>query len=176
MAVAVGLFAANMLAVAVAEAPTVTPTRTLAVQGVANIPIGQDDDATTATAVYREASAAAVADGQSKASFLASKVGAALVQVQTVTEDGGYIECTAIGEASYAEYEGEQPDFGNAPQLVGTAAPAATATPRSRRTAAVAPAAAPKAKRKKRKHTTAKQATAGNCKLYAQVSLVYAIG
>ncbi|HEV2974929.1 MAG TPA: hypothetical protein VGX69_08005 [Solirubrobacteraceae bacterium] len=168
---AVGLFAANMLGVAVAEAPTSTTARTLAVQGVAVLPIGQSDNAAAATAVYREAMAAAVTDGQSKAAFLAGKVGATPTQVQNVVEDGGYIQCTAPGESGYAQYEGEEPDFGSAPQTV-VAAPAATA----RSSVGVAAPLAAKPKRKKGKRPTAKRAVAGSCKLTAQVSLVYTIG
>lgn len=170
VAVAAVLFAASMLGVAVAEAPTGTPPRTIAVQGVANVPIGQNDNAQAATAVYREAMAAAVGDGQSKASFLAGKVTASLGPVQTVIEDGGYISCRGGGgETGYAEYEGEQPDFGSRPVpgvAVGVAAPLR------------APAARPvqRAKRRKRRSPAARKATVGSCTLTAQVSLVYTIG
>jgi uncharacterized protein YggE len=173
LAVAATLFAANMLGVAVAEAPTVTSLRTIAVQGVATLPIGQSDKAAEATAVYREASAAAIADGQSKAAFLASKVGGTLSAVQSVVEDGGYINCTASGETEYAEYEGEEPDFGYGRQTnVGAVVPTSAVAPKQS-ASGVAPK--PKLKHRKRKHTTAKKAAAGACKLQAQVSLVYAI-
>lgn len=170
VAVAAVLFAASMLGVAVAEAPTVTPPRTIGVQGVANLPIGQADNVQAATAVYREAMAAAVADGQAKASFLAGKVSAALGAVQSVAEDGGYISCSGGGESGYAQYEGEQPDFGSAPGprlLAGAAAPATTS-------AGVTHARTPK--RRKRKTPKAKKAATASCTLTAQVSLVYAIG
>jgi hypothetical protein len=168
VAVAAVLFAASMLGVAVAEAPTGTPPRTIGVQGVANLPIAQGDNAQAATAVYREAMAAAVADGQSKASFLAGKVSATLGAVQTVTEDGGYIWCRG-GESGYAEYEGEQPDFGSGPQpgvVAGAAAPVR------------APASRPvrRTKRRRRRAPAAHKATAGSCTLTAQVSLAYTIG
>lgn len=175
LAVVATLFAANMLGVAVAEAPTVTSLRTIGVQGVATLPIGQSDKAAEATAVYREASAAAVADGQSKAAFLASKVGGTLSAVQSVVEDGGYINCTASGETEYAEYEGEEPDFGYGRQSnVGAVLPTSAAAPSKESASGVAPK--PKLKHRKRKHTTAKKAAAGSCKLQAQVSLIYAIG
>ena len=116
IAIAAGLFAANMLGVAVAEAPTGTPLRTVSVQGTATVPIGQSASAAAATAVYREGMAGAVADGQSKAAFLAGKLSATLGAVQSVAEAGGYINCTGGPEGGYAEYEGEQPDFGYAPQ------------------------------------------------------------
>lgn len=170
LAVAIGLFAANMLGVAVAEAPTGTATRTVSVQGIANLPIGQSDSAAEATNVYREAMAAAVNDGQSKASFLATKVGATASQIQSVVEDGGYIQCTAPGESSYAQYEGEEPDFGSAPRALVAAPSAASASPA---VGVAAPGARPKHKRKRAK---AKRAVAGSCKLTAQVSLVYTLG
>jgi hypothetical protein len=174
LAVVAALFAANMLGVAVAEAPTVTALRTISVQGVATLPIGQNDKAAEATAVYREATGAAIADGQSKAAFLAGKVGGAVATVQSVVEDGGYINCTAAGETEYAEYEGEEPDFGYGRQTnVGAAVPLSAAAPSKESASGVA--RKPKLKHKRR-HATAKKAAAGSCKLQAQVSLIYAIG
>jgi hypothetical protein len=172
VAVVVALFAANMLGVAVAEAPTTTALRTVSVQGVATVPIGQADNAAQATAVYREAQSGAVADGQSKAGFLAGKVTASLAQVQSVVEDGGFIDCTAAGETEFADYEGAEPDFGNAPQPN-------VATPLSASSVAGQSSPVPhkaKLKPKKRKHTTARKAAAGTCKLTADVSLIYALG
>ncbi len=172
LVLAAALFAASMLGVAVAEAPTVAPTRTVSVQGVAMLPVAQNANASTATGVYREAMAAAVSDAQGKASFLASKAGATVTQVQSIAEEGGYIECRAPGEPSYAEYEGEQPDFGSAPRLLnGVAAPAAS-SPAQPTVGTVRPATP---KKKKRKLPTAKRAVAASCTLSAQVSLVYAI-
>jgi hypothetical protein len=172
LAVVAALFAANMLGVAVAEAPTVTPLRTISVEGVATVPIGQLDKLVEATAVYREGQAAAVADAQGKAAFLAGKIGGTVSTVQSVVEDGGYINCTASGETEYAEYEGEEPDFGSAPQPnVG----AAMLTNKSAPASATAPAKA-KLKHRKRKRTTAKKTAVGTCKLKAQVAVIYAIG
>jgi hypothetical protein len=165
------LFAASMLGVAVAEAPTAAPVRTISVEGTATLPIGQSDSVAAATAVYREGMSAAVADGQSKASFLAGKVAATPGAVQSVVEDGGYISCTGGDESNYAEYEGEQPDFGSAP-APGVASPVAAAAPVK---AAAGVTHATKTKRSKRKHPQAKKASAGTCTLTAQVSLVYAI-
>jgi hypothetical protein len=175
IAAAAGLFAASMLGVAIAEAPTGTPLRTVSVEGVAELPIGQADNAAAATSVYREAMAAAVADGQTKASFLAGKVGAALGPVQTVSEGGGYISCTGAGENGYAEYEGEQPDFGSSPRAVAPLAANAPAVAPAHRT--TAPTRAKKRKRRRHKHPTAKAAavTSVTCKLSTQVSLVYTI-
>ncbi len=174
-AVVAALFAANMLGVAVAEAPTVTALRTISVQGVATLPIGQNDKAAEATAVYREATGAAIADGQSKAAFLAGKIGGAASTVQSVVEDGGYINCTAAGETEYAQYEGEEPDFGFGHQTnVGATVPASAATPNKEVSAGAVQK--PKLKHRKRKRATAKKAAAGSCKLQAQVSLIYAIG
>jgi hypothetical protein len=170
IAVVAALFAANMLGVAVAEAPTTgTLLRTVSVEGTATLPIGQGDSAAAATAVYREGMAAAVTDGQSKAAFLASKLGATLGAAQSVAEGGGDINCTG-GPESYVEYEGEQPDFGSARPNVVT--PAAAVLP-SKAAAGVTRGA--KRKRAKRRHPKAKQATAVSCKLTAQVSLIYTI-
>jgi hypothetical protein len=165
---AAGFFAASMLGVAVAEAPTSTPLRTISVQGIATLPLGRQDNAAAATAVYREGMAGAVADGQSKAGFLAGKASATLGPVQSVVEGGGYITCTD-GESGYAEYEGEQPDFGSAPQPGG--APVFAAAPK----AAAGVPLRPISRRRKRKHPVAKKAAAATCTLTAQVSLVYAI-
>jgi predicted RecA/RadA family phage recombinase len=90
-----GFLLANMLGVAVAEAPAPTAPRTISVEGVASVPIGQADNAASATAVYRQGMAGAVADGQSKAEFLAGKVSATLGAVQSLGEGGGEISCTA---------------------------------------------------------------------------------
>ncbi len=187
VAVVAGLFAANMLGVAVAEAPTSTSTtttsptstppttlpRTISVTGVATKPIGQFDNASEATAVYREAMAEAVVDGQSKAGFLAEKVGATLGAVQSVVEGGGSIGCTGSGgeeESSYAEYQGEQPDFGDAT----SAAPARAAAPEAAHGVAK-PTVKPKARKRKRSTPRPKRRRPASCKLSAQVSLVYAI-
>ncbi len=181
-AVVAGLLAANMLGVASAEAPTTTttttsattapvPPRTVSVQGVASVPIGQSANASTATAVYREGMAAAEADGQNKAEFMTGKAGAALGSVQSITEGGGYIQCTANEESVNAEYQGEQPDFGSPPSVlpVGVREGAATATP---------PPGTPKPAvkhRKKRRAPSAKRAAVTTCRLTADVSLTYAI-
>ncbi len=173
LAVLAVLFAASMLGVATAEAPTVTTLRTISVEGVAKLPIGQSDSAAEATSVYREATAAAIADGQSKASFLAGKVGGNVATVQSVVEDGGYINCTASGETEYAEYAGEEPDFGSGRQsTVGAVVPTNAVAPSSQ----ASPVHKAKLKHRKPKHTTAKKAAVGTCKLQAQVSLIYAIG
>jgi Protein of unknown function (DUF541) len=165
------LFAASMLGVAVAEAPTSTPLRTVSVEGIANTPIAQTANAAAATAVYREAMASAVTDGQSKAAFLVEKAGATLGPVQNVTESGGYIWCRGGTEQESAEYEGEQPDFG-AGQERGFATPESAAAAAPSVTKQKAPVVR---KRKKVKHPVAKQAAVGSCTLTAQVSLIYTI-
>jgi Protein of unknown function (DUF541) len=166
MTLAAGLFAANMLGVAVAEAPTVTPGRTVSVEGVANVPIAQGENAAGANAVYRQGMAAAVADAQNKAEFLASKLGGTLGAVQSIAEGGGNIECTGtVSEEGYARYEGEQPDFGtSSPRVV--AAPLAASRPATVRR---------KTPAKRKKRTTAKKATAASCTLSTNVSLVYTL-
>jgi hypothetical protein len=171
--VAAGLFAASMLGVAVAEAPTPTPLRTVSVQGVATLPIGQFDDAATATAVYREGMAAAVTDGQSKAGFLAGKVGGTLATVQSVVEGGGYISCIGGDESSYAEYGGVEPDFGSAPQPAVAAPLAASSAPAKGSSAPAVRRLRPK--RVTHKRPVAKKAAAVTCTLTAQVSLIYAL-
>ncbi len=168
-------FAANMLSVAVAEAPTVTPLRTVSVEGVATLPIGQFADGPTATAVYREAMAAAVTDAQGKASFLAGKIGGTVAAVQSVVEGGGYINCSS-GEESYVEYGGVEPDFGTASAPSVTNTVSATSAPAKEESSA-RPVRRLKPKHpKKRKAPVAKKATAVGCTLTAQVSLVYALG
>jgi hypothetical protein len=163
--VTAGLFAANMLGVAIAETTTVPPSRTISVQGTADVPIPQHDSAEAATAVYRQAMAAAVLDAQSKATFLAEKTATTLGGAQSVVEGGGYINCSG-GEGEYSEYEGGQPDFGSGPQPVRAVAPVASAAPIVRRA---------KTRHPKRRRTVAKKATAASCTLSAQVALVYAI-
>jgi hypothetical protein len=165
IAVAAGLVAANMLGVAAAEAPTTTPVRTVSVEGVATVPIGQYAKLAEATAVYRQGMAVAIADGQSKAEFLAIKSGATLGSVQSIVEGGGSIGCSDGEEESYVEYRGEQPDFGSPTESVSPLR--AVAAP----TAAVGK---PVAKRHK-KRRSAKKANAASCTLSTQVSLVYAI-
>jgi hypothetical protein len=172
---AAALFAASMLGVAVAEAPTVSSLRTVNVEGVATLPIPQNADAATASGTYHQAMAAAVDDGKVKAEVLAGKIAGALGAVQTITEDGGEIECSSGGE-EYEPYEGERPDFGSARgsnQVLGASAPSAASAP------AVRPLASKRAgakKHRKRKHPTARKATAPGCKLTAQVSLAYLLG
>lgn len=174
LAAAVALFAASMLGTAVAEAPTTTSLRTVSVEGVAIVPIAQSADGPTANAAYRQAMAAAVSDGQAKAEFLTGKVGAALGAVQNVTEGGGEVECTN-GEGDYEPYEGERPDFGNAPSgtPVYAAPDAAASAPRSAPAEPKHPAAK---KRRKHKRPVAKKASTPGCKLSAQVALLYVIG
>lgn len=162
--------AAGMLGVASGEGPSAS-ARTLAVQGTGTVPIGARDDAASATSTYREGAAKALADAQTKASFLASKAGVTITAVQSLAEEGGYIECSSP-TSEYAEYEGQQPDFGyaSAPTVVGVAgaaAPAASAAPSKR------VSHRPKVKKKR---PTAKKASVTSCNLTAQVSVVYALG
>jgi hypothetical protein len=169
MAVVAGLVVANMIGVAAAEAPTATtPVSTVSVEGVATVPIAQDANLATATSIYRDAMAAAFTDGQSKAEFLSSKAGATLGSVQSIIEGGGYIGCTGGEESDYVEYEGEQPDFGSPAVSVSpveAAAKAAPSTPKVHK---------PAVKRRK-KHPSAKKASATACTLSTQISLAYAI-
>jgi len=161
------LVAAGALGVADAEAPVVSPTRTVSVQGVATVPVAQSANAATATAAYRVGMAAAIADGQSKAEFLAGKAGATLGGVQGIAENGGYISCQASEEAGGGEYLGEQPDFGSSGGSVSpvrVSAPAKKAPAKPRRTTS-----------RPRKSPAAKKASVTTCTLSTQVALVYAI-
>jgi hypothetical protein len=175
-AVAIGALAAvGVLGVAGAETtttattpPASAPLRIVSVQGVASAPVAPEANAATATAVYRQAMASAVTDGQSKAQYLAEKAGATLGAVQSIAEGGGGIECP--GEE---EYVGEQPDFGYASSggevFAGTSAPA-LARPR-------APGARkPIAKPHKKKKRSAKAAGSATCTLSTQVALSYQLG
>jgi predicted RecA/RadA family phage recombinase len=171
----VALAVVSMLGVASAEAPTgSTSARTLSVEGVGTLPVESHDSAAAATAVYREGMAKALVDGQSKAAFLAEKSGAALGAVVSIVEGGGYIECTGT-DTEYAEYEGEQPDFGQGvqPSSVSTAAPEAATSPAKEESAS---RVSHKPKRKKKHAVAKKSSVAASCTLTANVSLVYAIG
>jgi hypothetical protein len=161
------LVAASMLGVAAAEAPTTTPARTVNVQGVATVPIDTAANASQANAAYRQGMAAAVSDGQGKAEFLAGKAGAALGPVQSIVEEGGYISCTG-GEEQYAEYRGEQPDFGSSQRSVAPLSGASSPT--------VAPHARLPHRRHPARRQGAKTAAAVSCALRTQVSLSYALG
>jgi hypothetical protein len=168
------LVAANAIGVAVAEAPTTATLRTVSVEGVGTLPIAQNANAETATNVYRQAMAAAVADGQVKAAFLTGKVGATLGAAQSLSEDGGEIECSSGGgEAEWEPYQGEQPDFGRARGVQAVAVAPAAASPTMSSGAA---RRVPAKRRRRHRRPLAKKATAPGCKLSAQVSLVYVIG
>jgi len=176
LAAVAALVIANMIGTAVAEAPTTTTLRTVSVEGIGSQPIAQNADAATATGVYRQAMAAAVTDGQAKAEFLTGRVGATLGAAQTITEDGGEIECSSGGEEGWESYKGEQPDFGSA----RNAGQVLSSTHESSSSETSAPASAIKRKsskrHKKHKRPVAKKATAPGCKLTAQVSLAYLMG
>lgn len=177
LAAMAALVIANMIGTAVAEAPTTTTLRTVSVEGVGTQPIAQNADAATATGVYRQAMAAAVTDGQSKAEFLTGKVGATLGAAQTITEDGGGIECSSGGEEGWAPYQGEQPDFGsarNAGQVLSSSASPTAASSPSKESSAVKRTSGKR--HRKHKRPVAKKATAPGCKLTAQVSLAYIMG
>jgi hypothetical protein len=120
----------------------------------------------TANGVYRQALAAALADGRSKAEFLASNVSAALGPVQSLAEGGGYITCTA-SDGSYEEYEGQQPDFPSSQVGVGVLGAASPALGR--------PVVGHRLARS-RHRSTAHKATAPGCTLRASVSVSYQIG
>jgi hypothetical protein len=167
--VACGLVADGLLGVATAETPTGPTTavtslqRTVSVQGVASEPLASEASAATATSVYRQAMAAAVADGQSKAQFLTEKAAATLGPVQSLAEGGGSIECPGD-----VEYTGGQPDFGFA---TGGGIVRAESLPATSRP--VPAAGRPVKKRKPHRRSKAKKSAAGTCTLSTQVALVY---
>jgi hypothetical protein len=160
----VGLLAAGALGIAGgAETPAPTPTapqRTVSVEGVAGVPVASEASAEAANAAYRQAMAAAIADGQGKAQFLAEKSGGTLGAVQSVSEGGGYIQCP--GEL---EYQGAQPDFGQGAPVIsaGRAVAAPRAVVHARRVS------------RHRKRRRARKAIAQTCALSTQVALVYAL-
>ena len=166
------LVAASMLGGAAAETTGGgAPVRTVAVGGVASAPLAQGASAASATAVYRQALAAAITDGQAKAEFLAGKVGATLGAAQSVAEGGGSISCTGEPGSEgtrYVAYEGEEPDF-PAGGFVPGVGPVAAAAP-----AVGAPV--PRKLRRRRHRTTAHRAAAVTCTLQAHVSLSYQLG
>jgi hypothetical protein len=176
---AVGAVAAA-LGVASAEGPAGSAApRQISVEGTATVPIGVKDSAAAATTVYREAQAKALGDGAAKAAFLAEKLGVALGVATTTVEQGGYIECSGTVD-EYAEYEGEEPDFGYALQPAsgsssGSAVPLAASPSKEG-------ASNPVRHRPKRKPTpkpAAKKASrnvASGCNLTADVALIYAAG
>jgi hypothetical protein len=170
-ATAAALVAASMLGIASAEAPTTPPVRTVSVSGVAIVPVAQGASAAVATAAYRQAMAAAVADGQAKAEFLVGRAGATLAAVQSIAEGGGYISCTGAEGSGYTEYQGEQPDFGSPPFAVATAQAKTNAVGG----APVPVVHKPVTKRRKARKPVAKGATVNGCTLSTQVALVYAI-
>lgn len=97
-ATAAGLIAASVLGTATAQSPVSGPPRTVAVQGSASAAISSAADGDAANSAYRQGLVAAVSDGQSKAAFLAGRVGGGLGPVQSVSEGGGYIDC---GDGDY---------------------------------------------------------------------------
>lgn len=165
--VAVALIAASVLGVAGAEttttssAPAAAPLRTVSVQGVAGAPLEPTASSATADSVYRQAMAAAIADGQSKAQFLAEKVGATLGAVQSVGEGSGSIECP-----NEEEYQGAQPDWGSG---------SSSYTPEPLVASAKGSVKAPTVKKphKHRKRATAHKANVEPCTLSTQIALVY---
>lgn len=164
---ALGLIGAGVLGTATAQSPVPSPPRTVAVQGSGHVAIDSAAGADAANGAYRQGLAAAVSDGQSKASFLAGRAGATLGAVQSVIEGGGYIDCGA------GDYTGVQPDFGSGPSGVAVSSSGvASSAPAPRRTSSTPPAT----RKKKRRRRKAIARTASTCTLNAQVSLAYTLG
>jgi hypothetical protein len=164
-----------------------TPLRAVTVQGLGSAPIAQGASATEADAAYRQALAAAIAEGQGKAEFLATKAGASLGTVQTIAEEGGSVQCSEGEANSYVEYTGAQPDFGFAP-LRPIVAAGTTTTPAPARGAPMPSSGRhpkrgrPKRSRHHRGHSLkhrrprAHKAAAASCTVSAQIALSYALG
>lgn len=166
LAGAVMVFAAEAETTGSSTPQTSAPMRTVSVEGVATVSVASAASAEAAIAAYRQAMAAAIADGQGKAQFLAEKAGATVGQVQSIGEGGGYISC-----ASGVEYEGAQPDFGasRGPVFAASAAPTSKGS--------VAPVAVHKpTKHHRRRRRGAKKAAAESCTLSAEVALSYQMG
>jgi len=164
-AATIGLIGASVLGTATAQSPVPSPPRTVSVQGSGNAAIDSSAGGDSANAAYRQGLLAAVSDGQSKAAFLAGRVGGTLGAVQSVSEGGGYIDC---GDG---DYTGVQPDFGDGSSGVqfSASAPASAGSPgRS------SPRPTPRKKRRRRK--VGKAHRASTCTLNAQVSLIYTLG
>jgi hypothetical protein len=172
-ATAGGLILAGVLGIASAETTTtgqpssVPPPRLVSVQGVASEPVAQNASAQSATGAYHQALGEAVSDALTKAQLLAGKAAVTLGPAQSVTEDGGEIQC-----AGEAEYEGEAGDIGSSD---GTVVGFNTAG------RAVAPALSGVAGKpggghvKHKKHRAAKKASAAGCAVTAEVSLTYSL-
>jgi hypothetical protein len=171
----------GLLAVAAGEGPAGSASpRTISVEGTATVAIGAHDSAAAATGVYREGQAKALADGQAKAAFLAEKLGVALGVATSTVEQGGYIECAGTVD-EYAEYEGEQPDFGYGLQPAsgassGSSVPAVGASPAEEAGNAVRHVKHRPKRGAKRPARAAAQNAASSCNLTADVALVYAAG
>jgi hypothetical protein len=159
------LVAASMLGIASAETSTTPPPRSVSVEGVGGAPIELEANSAAADAAYRQGMAAAIADAQAKAEFLAVHAGGTIGTVQSIVEDGGGVECTTPGETnSYVDYLGAEPDF-------GTSSVRAVVTPEVASKPAIAPTV--KVKHHKKKKVTAKKSSAASCTVSAQVSIVY---
>jgi len=169
VAAVAGLVAVSTLGVASAEAPTgAAPTRSVSVEGLGTAPIPQEAEQVTADNAYRQAMAAALADGQGKASFLAEKAGGSLGPALSIVEDGGGVGCkNEAPEAPYTYYRGAQPDIGYArsgpaPPLEAAAAPKPSV-------------GAGKPTVKKHKKRRAKKSSTDTCTVSAQVSVAYTL-
>jgi hypothetical protein len=170
-----GLIAACVLGVAAAETQTagqpavLSPPPFVSVQGVAAEPLAQNASAQSATAVYHQAMSEAVADGLAKAQLLAGKAAATLGEVQSVTEDGGAIQC-----AGETQYEGEAADFGS-PGTDDTSVGFNTASRAAAPAGNAVSGKPPSAHAKHRKRHAAKKSSVTGCTLSAEVSLTYAL-
>lgn len=164
VAAATGMAGALLATAPMTAAAETTPLlHTVTVQGVAEVPISASANQPAAVAAYRAAMAAAIADGLSKAQFLAAQVGTTLFSPAAVTpgivEGSGSINCP-----SGVEYSGSQPDwaFGGGQFAASTPAPVAKV---------IRPSTAHKKKRPK--HHLVKKAATQSCSISAGLTITF---
>lgn len=160
VAAATGMAGALLASAPITAAAETTPLlHTVTVQGVAEVPIGASANQPAAVAAYRAAMAAAIADGLSKAQFLAAQVGTTLDNISPgIVEGSGYINCP-----SGVEYSGSQPDwaFGGGQFAASTPAPVAKVTRPST------------AHKKRPKHHAVKKAASPSCSISAGLTITF---
>jgi hypothetical protein len=165
-AAATGMAGIVLAAVPFTAAAETTPAlHTVTVQGVGEVPISASADQATAIAAYRAGMAAAVADGLSKAQFLAAQVGTTVDSPGVspgIVEGSGYINCP-----SEVEYSGHQPDWGFGGGFISAAPTAAVKAPH--------PPTVHHKKKTKKKHHVAKKAASPSCTLSTGVSITYVL-
>ena len=169
------LLLVGCLAAATSAHADEVPPPSVAVEGVATVPISKTASSTEADNAYRQGLAAAIADGLGKAEFLAEQTAAKVGSIDQIEEAGGSVDCEAYSEAgsdtSGEPYEGAEPDFGSVTDDTSVGLARAPLAP-----AAVTQATKDhkKPKKHKKKHRPkAKKAGGVRCTLSTQVLLAY---